>query len=197
MLPIPNRNDSIATIVGIDPGSEMLGIATLNFDVDTFAIVGCDSHTYVGSKLEGSDWSGAIFGARYRRIQAHQDNLLRILREVQPLVVCSESPFANMLRPAAYGALVEVICGIREAVKQYDCWRPCYMLPPSSVKNSVGCKGNAKKDEVKEAVLKLAPLVNATWTDLNHMDEHSIDALAVAYCCYQLFKESKIEPIYI
>lgn len=197
MLPIPHASQAVAKIVGIDPGTETLGISTLSFNVDTFEIVECTANTYVGSKLLGSDWSGAIHGHRHRRIEAHYHNLLSILTTEQPLIIASEAPFILMRRPQAYGALMEIVSALKAAVQCYDQWRPLYMLPPSTVKQAVKAKGNADKHQVKKSILEIKELVDTAITPIEEMDEHSIDSLAVAYCILQLFRESKIEPLHI
>jgi Holliday junction resolvasome RuvABC endonuclease subunit len=197
MLPIPDPLLNRATIVGLDPGTEMLGFGVLTINVDTFEILSSDAVSYKGSKLIGSDWSEQIFGARYRRIQAHRNNLISLFKAYQPLIIACESPFILMRRPQAYGALTEVVCGIRSAVEEYDAWRPLYMIPPSSVKNAVGCKGNGDKAAMKIAMGKLTEVVEVLETPLSRLDEHAIDSLAVAYSAYKSLRENGLESLYI
>ena len=83
--------------------------------------------------------------------------------------------------PGAYGALVEVICGIRNAVIRYSDVKPLYKVDPSSVKQAIGAKGNADKNAVRDYVSKIPELINNLDNPLCSLDEHSIDAMAVAY----------------
>lgn len=196
MFPIPPTGTGIATIVGIDPGTEMLGISLLKFDVETFDIVECDAKTYVGSKLAGCDWNGQVYGDRYKRIEAHQANLLNILTLEEALVCACESPFINMRRPQAYGALTEIVCALRHAVRAYDNWKPLYMVEPSNVKKAVNAKGGADKNAVKDAILQISELTQTCLKPISKMDEHSIDALAVSYSVLKYFRASYIQPLY-
>lgn len=190
MLHLPNGGSSIARVVGIDPGSETLGLAVLSFDTVTQEILQTDCHTVVGSRLNGSPWVGELHGDRFTRIVGHSDNLLQFFHKVQPLAIAAEAPFFNPLRPYAYGVLMEVMAGIRNTVMQYDSWMPLYLLEPSTVKKAIGAmrKPNkaikeTTKDVVREAMarlpfLKLSPA-------LEYLDEHSLDAAAVAYTQYR------------
>jgi Holliday junction resolvasome RuvABC endonuclease subunit len=197
MLPIPNQNHNVACIVGIDPGTENLGVGLVWFNIDNYDIVKCASNTYRGSRLAGSDWSEAIHGARYRRIEALMWNLSILFNREKPIVIGSESAFINVRRPQAYGALTEVVTAIRHTVQSYDLFRPLYMVPPSTVKNAIGCKGNADKEAVKNSVLKIEKLTSTCESEIALMDEHSVDALAVAYAMLNLMKEDKLDPLNI
>lgn len=180
--------DSVS-IVGIDPGTETLGLSIFTFDALSVELQKVAAYTFVGSKLPYySDDIAALHGDRYARLRAHQLNLLRILQLVRPVAIVSESPFFNPRRPAAGAALVETIDCIRRAIYQYDQFRVLQLVDPSSVKNAVGAKGNAGKDDVKKAMLKLASSLpfDAT-TPFEYMSEHAIDAVAVAYWRYKQY----------
>ena len=194
---MPSEEDAIATITGIDPGSDKLGVGDISFNVRTMQIVQCDARTFTGSKIRGGDWLGEVFGPRYRRIDALSDSLRYHFFRTQPLIIANESPFIHMRRPQAYGALTEVVCSIREAVRDYDSWKPLYQVPPSSCKKAVGASGGADKFQVKKAMLQIAEITNVSLTPIEEMDEHSIDSLAVAYAMYLSLVRSEIEPLFI
>lgn len=197
MLPLPAADQNIATIVGIDPGTTRLGLATLEYNVETFEIVRCGARTLHGEKLPGSEWLGSLYGDRFKRIEAMRDVLTEHFRSVEPVIIASESPFINVKRPAAYGALTEIVYAIKLAVVEYSQWRPLHLLPPSTVKNAVGAKGGADKDIIKKSLMKLAAIASTCATDLSELDEHSIDALAVAYCAWNQNRLGKLELIHI
>lgn len=180
--PLPHT----ANIIGIDPGSETLGLAVITFDVTNMQIVSTQAKTFTGSKLPGmNDWDINTHSARFSRINAHADNLLGLLHHYQPLQIASESPFFNPGRPMAFEVLVEVLNAIRRTVYAYDPWRHLYMIDPPTVKNAVGAKGNADKNVMKLAVSDLRPelkIINDHQYDM--FDEHSIDAISVAYTRY-------------
>lgn len=170
-----------ARIIGIDPGSEMLGVSCLTIDVRTLDIINTQACTFTGSKLNMNLWMEQIHSTRFSRIAAHKENLKHIFQICQPVAIVCESPFYNPRRPNAYGVLVETLDAIRHSVWEYDQCIPLDLIDPPTVKRAVGGKGNADKIEMKRLVLSL-PDLNFTGTiPLECVDEHAIDAIAVAY----------------
>lgn len=187
MLRVPHGGSSIATIVGIDPGSDTVGIATMDIDVVSREIISTNAFTIMGSRLGNNEWVSELYGDRFRRIAGIRDYLIRFFHQTQPLSIAVEAPFFNHFRPQAFGVLMEVMSMINSAVLAYDMWQVPYRIDPSSVKNAVGASGGAKKEAVREAILRL-PNLNSL-VDLTLLDEHSLDAVAVAYCrVARLFK---------
>jgi Holliday junction resolvasome RuvABC endonuclease subunit len=190
MLVIPEGASPLGCIAGIDPGSETLGFGALKVNVVTLEIIESTAFTYVGSKLANDDgWFGDRHGARAGRIAAHEDNLVEMFRYYQPNLVASESPFYSQFRPQAYGALTETVDAIRNALWRYDCWLNLFMIDPPTVKKAVGASSHAKKDEVKEKLMALPDLNYNGPTAIESLDEHSVDALAVAYCRLKILRE--------
>lgn len=184
MLHLPPGGSSIAKVIGIDPGSETLGVGIMSFDTVSQAILRTDAFTVFGSKLGGNEWLGFLHGDRFQRIAQLSQNLTHLFRQEVPLAIAVESPFFNHLRPQAYGVLMEVMAAIRQAVWDYDPWHELYLIDPSSVKKAAGVLGNANKDTMREAIRILSPQLHLT-CDVDLLDEHSIDAVAVAYCRYK------------
>ena len=186
---MPNNAGDTATIVGIDPGSETLGICMLDFNVVTMAVVKTTAQTFVGSKLGMmSRWIAESHSERFARIEAHKQNLKQLLWINRPLIVACESPFYNSLRPSAYGVLVEVLNALKYACYEYNPDLPFTLIDPPSAKKAVGAKGNAKKEQMREAVLVLPDLFFQGPVPLNNLDEHSIDSIAIAYSKLQQFR---------
>lgn len=181
MFPLPTDQTTQSCIVGIDPGSETLGVCVLYFNVVTLAINRISAMTFIGSKLPADPMLSILHGDRTSRVKAHENNLLKILNDNLPIAVSTESPFYNPRMPGAYGALVEVTCGIRNAVIGYSDVKPLYRVDPSSVKQAIGAKGNADKEGVRGYISKISEIVNNLDRPLSELDEHSIDATAVAY----------------
>lgn len=194
MLAYPTDLNTTVSVVGIDPGSESLGFCDFKFDLLTFEIVSINPATFFGSRLNNDPWLTEIYGDRFARIKAHENNLLSLFEHIRPIAVVCESPFINMRRPQAYGALTEVIAAVRSAVLRYDYWKPLYSVDPSSAKRAVGAKGNADKQQVKAALSLMPHLVSALTVDLQALDEHSVDAIAIAYHQYLLYKNSTLPP---
>ena len=173
-----------ATIVGIDPGSESLGVSQLTFSIVDGSLISINAITYVGSKMERPEYLIEIHGERLTRIKAHEDNLYYVFLQTLPYMVACESPFINMRRPQAYGALTEVVSAVRNALYRFDPYMQLYMVEPSLVKRAVDAKGNADKDAVRLALSKNEKIMSVLACDLSILDEHSIDAIAVAYAKY-------------
>lgn len=187
MLTMPPGASPYACIVGIDPGTLTLGVAKITVDLRDWSIHDSIAWTLNGAKLAGKDnWTQVIHGDRIGRIEALQCALERIFALYEPIEIASESPYFSHLHPGAYGPLVEIITAIRLAVMHYDAWQPLTMIDPPTIKNAVGAKGAAKKDVMKEKVLGLASTLKYNGpTPMEALDEHSIDALAVAFAQYK------------
>jgi len=195
MLPIPSDTNELITICGIDPGSEHIGLSVLKFNVLTFQLYSIDAFTITGSKLNNSQWTMDIFNDRIARIEAHEKHLIELFNYIQPNYFSVESPFINMRRPAAYGALTEVICAIRNAVQAYDRWKAPYMVDPSSAKKCIGAKGNADKNDVRIALMKIDEINHVLIKDISLLTEHAIDAIAIAYHLYGILRDNKLPLI--
>lgn len=185
MLRVPYGSGSIISIVGIDPGSDTLGTAILWVDLSLMRIVSSSAKTFRGEKLLPNDsWTESLYGNRLARIWALENELVHLFDHVQPFMIASEAPFVNKRFPQAGLALTEVVCAVKNAVIRYDRWKPLSMIDPPTVKRSVNAKvmgGEKGKEEMKRAVLELTDLHYAGDTPLESLDEHSVDALAVAY----------------
>jgi Holliday junction resolvasome RuvABC endonuclease subunit len=180
MFHIPANNHH-AQILGIDPGSSTLGVACLSVDVQTLEIACTQAITFTASKLSINPWMEQVHSARFARIAAHKENLKNVFGCCLPVAIVCESPFYNPTRPGAYSALVETLDAIRQAVWEYDQCMPLDLIDPPTVKQCVGGKGNADKDEMKRLILNLPNLNFSGSIPLQMVDEHSIDAIAVAY----------------
>jgi Holliday junction resolvasome RuvABC endonuclease subunit len=189
MLTMPANASSIATLCGIDPGTNTLGVAFIAFDVVTLQIVHSQAFTLKGEKLGRNSWITEAHGDKLGRITALKEELVKLFHYVQPMEFASEAPFYNRLHPGAYGPLVEVISAVTQAVMQYDVWKILHMIDPSTVKKAVGIVGKIPKGEAKTYMRRhVVPLAGtlryAGHIPIERLDEHSIDALAVAYCHY-------------
>lgn len=192
MLPIPSDPNLTVSVVGIDPGTEMLGVAAIYFNLTTFQILKINATTFRGSKLPGSEWTSIIHSDRVMRLQSHRANLINLLNEINPIAISVESPFYTSRMPSAFGALTEVVAMIRSAVLEYDVWRRIYLVDPPNVKKALGAKGNADKLEVKQALVNMPELSNVIVGGLDSLDEHSIDAIAVALHLYIQYRDSTV-----
>ena len=188
-VPLNEAQKDYFSIVGIDPGSDTMGISHIKIDIKTFDIVETTAWTIKGSKMVSEDcWLATLYSYRRARIKALKENLIDLFNDIDPTIVTCESPFYNPRRPNAYGVLVEVLTAIGDAVIEYDIWKPLYLIDPSTIKKSVGAPGNADKTVMKTHVCKLQEqnvLKYKGKVKLQDLDEHSIDAIATGYCKYK------------
>lgn len=202
MLTMPDGGDPFASILAIDPGTDTLGLACIQFDCRTGYIIGSEAQTYKGSKMARNSWVADVHGDRFARINAHRSNLSRLLNLLQPAFIASESPFFSRAQPLAYGALTEVVYALRLTIFEYDPLMDVQLIDPPSVKNAVGAKGNADKETVRTGVLSLEELKYNGRVPIDVLDEHSIDAMAVAYAMlmrirvnYLFWRNGTLEPL--
>ncbi len=171
-------------IIGIDPGTETLGVSVLDVHLDTNRIALQYAATYTATqliRLFNLQWISSVHGEKVARLKAHEENLYSLFTSFQPHEIVSESPYLGRF-PAAYAALVECMSTIRSAVMRYDFRMPLYTLDPPTVKASLGVSGKSgDKTLMREGLLKLNDLENPNRIPIEQFDEHSIDAVAVAY----------------
>lgn len=191
MLQMPLGASEYASVIGLDPGSDTLGVGILTFNVQTLEIVSTQAITLNGTRNGRGSFTTEVHGDRQGRIESHKRELTRMFCHVKPIAVASESPFMSRRRPMAFGALTEVVCAIREALMAYDLWKPLEMIDPPTVKRAVGVSGKTGGPEGKKLMAQALcnpAMAQALHYDgdvpMNQLDEHSIDALAVAYCYY-------------
>lgn len=191
MLVYPDNSSSVLTIVSIDPGCTNLGFAAMGIDLKINEIVYTEAFTFNSDKMLSDDhYIGESHTERTEKILAQRNNLVSMFKHYSPNVICCESPFYNALRPAAYGALKEIMSGISDASLIYNPSVNLILYPPSIIKKALGGSAIADKVSVKEQVLKNNEINFRGPYPLTKLDEHAIDAIAVGYCHFKLTKES-------
>lgn len=169
-------------MVGIDPGTETLGFGVLDLNLSTGQLVVANAQT-VDLQRMLSQWrqEERVHGSRTARLMALEERLFVFFEHYQPHAICAESPFLHRF-PMTFAALTECVSYVRRAVFRYDRYMPLEMVDPPTAKKAVGVKvkRGVTKEAVREAIEKL-DLTYAPGVDLAQMDEHSVDALAVAY----------------
>lgn len=189
---MPSYSEDIVTILGLDPGTNTLGLGWINFDVQTLSIRDTQSLLLVADKMNPDPFYAEVHCDRHARLQVLYNNILEMLHYLRPVCIVSESPFFNSLRPNAYQALIETVEMIRHCVDAFDRYKSLNFIDPPSVKRSVGAAGNAKKDEVQRRVVALPELNYQGSIPLSLLDEHSIDAIAVAYSKLTEFRRNRL-----
>lgn len=185
----PRQEEIPLRVVGIDPGTDTLGFAVLDLYLSTGDLTVTHVETIELQKmLIDYRHEEQVHGSRTARLVALEERLFIYFEHYQPHAICAESPFLSRF-PQAFAALTECISFIRRAVMRYDRYKPLEKVDPPTAKKAVGAtiRRGMTKDDVKTAIAKL-PLRYADGVDLNTLDEHSVDALAVAYHQVLIFK---------
>ena len=166
-------------IVGVDPGSNYVGVSVLNINSSTFQINSIASETINLSKIKSR--TEPNYDITYK-----MDNLLQYLislfNTIIPSVVSIENPFMFSKRPGAVIPLAKSLAIIEQAAITYNDGVLIYRISPSEVKNAIGAKGNADKDTMLTTLEHHSILRH--YIDIERMSEHEIDAVAMGYGAY-------------
>lgn len=170
------------TVMGIDPGTQTLGVSLVSWDLHAPARTVETAFTLTAS--DTSPMYAALreqVGKRYARLQQHYDVLLECLYQYQPHAVIAESPFGGSF-PQTFAALTECIGVIRRAVMTRDPTMVLDLIDPMTVKRVAGVEMKRTNLKRKDAVADaLCARPDITWgIDPSGLDEHSTDATAVA-----------------
>lgn len=180
----PNTSQWEFTLLGIDPGSSNLGISIYKLDFNTLAIK--ESFAFTISAKDTCFYNRNTsneFGDKIARLQAMKSELAEVFRSYSPSLIVCESPFFNSFTPNAYAILIEVVNLIHETIWEYNYQIPFFKVDPPTAKKAVGAKGNAKKDEMTQAIIEIKDRLKLKNNPLD-LDEHSIDALAIGHYGY-------------
>lgn len=172
-------------VVTFDPGAN-LGICISEMDID---------HTYYKplyaetvdldryAEIYLSDLI-ALHGKRFARCHALRIVVKGILNKWQPEVIAHETAFFNKFRVHAGIVLVEYLLFLRMAAIEYDPFVFIHGYAPFEVKKSVKAKKlSSDKSMITDALPKL-PDIDLSLVELDTLDEHSKDSMAVGYCYY-------------
>lgn len=187
MLVIPD-SCPVYRVMGIDPGTDTLGLSILDLNLIDCSIVIRQAMTVSGEKNSRRyAHYNETYGDKAARLLAHEVFLTNAMQYWMPHSIISEAPFLGRF-PAAFAALIECLNSIRNAVHQYDCSLPLLTVDPPTAKKAVGVvKKGSTKDDVKVGIISMLGPKFKTDVNLAELDEHSIDSIAVAYSrCLQL-----------
>lgn len=194
-MPIVSGDRAIqtGTFCGIDPGSHHVGLCAMTIAWEDLSIVAIEAQTYDSPIHLGICEPKAPMD-RWDRIAHQQQRLVRALVHYQPWIVCCESPFYNRFRPGAYGALVECVAAIREAARQYDPTVRFTLYEPAVVKKTVGATAHGTKQAVKDRLSTIDEVTrHVEVLEWASYDEHSLDAIAVAYTHLLKMRRQRVE----
>jgi Holliday junction resolvasome RuvABC endonuclease subunit len=119
-----------------------------------------------------------VHGNRVARMYFLADTLADTLRRFNPHAIIAESPYMGRF-PQAFAALVECVSLIRNTVYSYNRYLPLYQVDPPTAKKAAGVK-IVKKSDKEDVRRALRARTDIEWqVDLESLDEHSVDSVAV------------------
>lgn len=167
-------------LLSIDPGTDRLGIAIadvdLNTNIHTFLMV----HTVYVPRVVDMNFDYYVTEHGYAEARAYALGFAvhNYIRSWEPDEFASEAPYMGRF-PQAFASLTRAISSIREAIRAYNVYKNLTVIDPATVKKRIGVSGNSgDKLAVAQAVLS-HPRANFSMIDVSQLDEHSFDAMAV------------------
>ncbi len=169
--------------LSIDPGTSMLGTAinAINMNNQWEILHACTTnielvvrHTYPSEQI-------MVHGERFFKNMACGRVVEKFADDWWVNDVVSESPYMGRF-PQAFAALTECMHSMRNAMYSQNPNRVFHTIDPSTIKKSVGVSGKSgDKELMRKAVQNIAgSMVNVDW-----LDEHAIDSIAVGYSWYR------------
>lgn len=169
-------------LVSIDPGTVYCGVAVYEIDSYLRQIKTIEAFTINTEKLPNrTGLDEEYFGERLIKLIKLKMALTDFIYRIQPWAVACESPFYNRFRPMAYGALLETLSYIHTAVLDVDTRIFFKTIEPLLVKKSVGAGIMKGKIDVRYCVENNQEIMSVLNSDIDALDEHGIDAIAVGY----------------
>ena len=179
LIPAPRKPDTMVRICGVDPGTSHLGLAILDWEwgTDQAEVVWADT-VHVKDATHETDFTESC-GKRDKRIQLLGEAWAEFLELARGTFFITETPFMLKSKLSAFESGIELQKMLRTGLWEQAPQKFLHGINPMMVKSFVGVetKGTTK-DDMSVAVQKL--YANHTLIDLATLDEHSIDAIAVA-----------------
>lgn len=184
MSALADIQESVYRIIAVDPGTNSLGVAVLDIDIQTHVVTVRHATTIdILKQSQNYPQLIAVHGERVSKLHSVEVSLYKLFKAWKPDEIVSEAPYMGRF-PQAYAALIECIGSIRRAVMEYNRALPLPSIDPATVKKTVGVSGKSgDKDAMRGAIQRQSDLVFNVLVD--DLDEHSIDAIAVGYAFYK------------
>lgn len=180
MLIVP-ENFYTYSILSVDPGLNRTGVScyTLNQDNQILCI---QSQTLFNERLSNNVITDEeYYPERVVKLQRLRKAFQELIITTHPCFVVCESPFYNRFRPMAYGALLEVLSMIQLSILDVNVNIPFRTVEPLLVKKTVGAGMMKGKLDVKASISNIPVIMSVLRNNLDTLDEHAIDSIAVGY----------------
>lgn len=171
-------NNDLLKIVGIDPGKN-LGVSIYYVNPIDFSIVNIETQIYYLDK------GIFTYNPVMDRINYLHNIVYSIVNFLRPQAIAFELPFKHRFANAVI-QLSQYTITIESTIMNYDPYIFIDKYPPKFIKSAIGAKGDADKNKMLAAILKvpeIAPYVREGIT------EHEVDATAIAHILYEKIKK--------
>lgn len=181
-VPFNQDRDFILRGLGVDNGSEYLGVAVIDHDLRTGVSTVIYAYTYRPAKIAYERYPHLVEsrGSFYARVKAVKDIIGELLEDWDPDLVACESPFSH-LHVQSYAVLLTTINAIDDVVYAYRSTLPFLKVPPGKAKKTActGFKYGTDKDHIRDCILKTPTIVAGEGIVLEELEEDSMDAVTV------------------
>lgn len=178
-------------VLSIDPSTMRMGVSVLDVNLinpECFKLRWVE--TIHGEKLEHfSSVNYSDDGAVQSRIYGLSQSYMQLLHFFGPTVAVCEDNFLGA-SPDTFKRLIEAVSLLRIATEQYGNGLFMVNVPPRVAKETVGAnfRGTTKDDVTKG--IKTYPRIDLNGHNLDVLDEHSIDAIAIGLTvCERIAKD--------
>lgn len=183
---------TVLRVMGIDPGGVSLGCSFFDHEIEQDISTLWFSETYKTVPIESGFNSLDTFSRRGKRLRMCGDYVLSLAERYRPNIIVCEDAYMGRF-PTAYRSLCEGIICIQNSVYQYNPYMRLWLVDPPSGKIAVGAPGRGGgKDAVRDAILRNRNFVSEI--EVDQLDEHSIDSIAIAYWGVAQWREEN-QPI--
>lgn len=186
MFTLPQSTEPLR-VLAVDPGSYHTGIALLTWDYVTETINVNDAFT-IKFPDSGPTYLHVreLTTPRVARLHHMEDELTSIFEDFRPHLVIAESNYMGRFADA-FATLVECVAVIRNVLYRYDPTLPLLQVDPPTAKKDAGVKG--RRSEKIDVTIALKKRKEVIWhVDIDTLDEHSVDAVAVGYHVLRLIR---------
>lgn len=168
-------------VLSIDPGSKWCGTSILEVNNGGRIKVLYVETINVEKQLKLCNNIVTLYGIKYAKQYVVANQVSKLITHYGVPYVCSEAPYFNPKRPIAFESLIGVLSVIRHTIHtdHYGCLFET--VDPSSVKNAFGVHGGSKDKNDMTKALKKQNFLWAEDIDIDALDEHSVDSIAVGY----------------
>lgn len=179
-LVIPEQYN-LYRVISIDPGLTNTGIAIFDIDMVTRHVKRIEATTIKVEQISNTTGlDDEYFGDRLIKLYKLKETIYYLMQNLNPQSVACESPFYNRLRPMAYGALLETLTYIHAAIIDYNPSIFFKTIEPLLAKKAIGAGIMKGKVDVRYCIENNALLMSLLDTDIDLLDEHALDAIAIA-----------------